>query len=107
MPRSGDYGKRETMLLVFGLRVVARVLAMRAGTCERCGRYASHQITESVRKLSVFFIPVCRVGAAKYQSTCTACGWVTDISRAEALSGTTSGSAPGPQDSPTWIPQDR
>lgn len=62
------------MLLVFGLRVVAHLLAVRADTCKRCGRHATHRITESVRKLSVFFIPVCRVGAAKYKSTCTACG---------------------------------
>lgn len=95
------------MLLVFGLRVVARLLAVRADRCTRCGQHAPHQITESVRKLSVFFIPVCRVGASRYQKTCTACGRVTDISSGEALSRTTFDAAPGPQDSATWTPQDR
>ncbi len=95
------------MLLVFGLRVVARLLGEREDTCERCGRHATHRITESVRKLSLFFIPVCRVGAANYQSTCMACGWVRDLTRADALSGPAFGVAPGPQDSPSWTPQDR
>ncbi len=92
---------------VFGVRVVDQLLAVRVGTCTRCGRHAPHQISESARKLSVFFIPVCKVGAAKYRSTCTACDWVTNLSRAEALSPAAPGSASDPQDSPTWTPQDR
>ncbi len=95
------------MLLVFGFRMVAHLMAERADTCAQCGRTSTHQITESVRKLSLFFFPVCRVGAATYQDTCTACGWVTNIAREDAASQPLTGSAPGPQDAPTWTPQDR
>ncbi len=103
------------MLLVLGVTVAVTVLGVRAAACQRCGQYGEHEITERVRRLSVFFIPMLRLGPAKYADVCTVCGWATPLSadQARGLAGRRPfpgpQDAPSPQDSPTWppAPQDR
>ena len=95
------------MLILFGLRAAVVRLAAPVYTCEQCGNHAPHDVTRRSRKLTLFFIPVCPVGAARYFDTCTACGRVIELSRTQAEAAATQPIAPGPQDSPTWTPQDR
>ena len=95
------------MLILFGLRTALVSLAAPVYTCERCGNHAQHDVAKRIRKLTLFFIPVCPVGAARYFDTCTACGRVIELSRTQAEAAATQPIAPGPQDSPTWTPQDR
>lgn len=95
------------MLLVFGIHSTARLLATLVRTCRRCGNHGPHEIVESVRKFSLFFIPVFRVGAARYFETCTVCGLETPLTEAQARSATPSTQSPGPQDAVRWTPQDR
>jgi hypothetical protein len=99
------------MLLVFGLHTTARVLATPARACHRCGHHAPHQVVEYARKFSLFFIPVFRVGAARYFDTCTVCGFETEQSKAQAQLAKTYTEpvtlSATPQDAATWTPQDR
>lgn len=66
------------MLLLFGLHTAARVLATSQRTCRKCRSHAPHEVVEATRKFTLFFIPVCRVGAARYFDTCTVCGQETE-----------------------------
>lgn len=100
-------GQESTVLFILGLHTASTLLARPAYTCPRCGAHAVHEVTKDVRKLSLFFIPVCRVGAEKYYDICTACGVVTALTKDQAESAHTQPVPSGPQDSPTWPPQDR
>lgn len=96
------------MLLLFGLHTSARVLATAQRLCRRCGNRAPHQIVEATRRFTFFFIPVFRVGSARYVDACTVCGLETELTKAEALSRSSDAPAAGPQDAPVWsTPQDR
>lgn len=95
------------MLLLFGLHTTAHLLATPARTCQRCGHHAPHEVLESVRKFTLFFIPVFRVGAARYFDTCTVCGLDTELTKAQAQSAGTDRETVAPQDAPLWTPQDR
>jgi hypothetical protein len=55
--------------------------------------------------LSLFFVPVLPLGGARYLDECTVCGRLLSISESDAENAVRSTS--GPQDSPTWSPQDR
>jgi zinc-ribbon family len=95
------------MLLVFGLHTTTRLLATLVGDCRRCGQRGPHEIVESGRKLSVFFLPLFRVGAARYVDICGVCGWETELSEAQARSAPVEPRPTSPQDAPSWGPQDR
>ena len=95
------------MLLIFGFHTTARVLATREGTCARCGQHAAHQVLESKRRFTLFFIPVFRVGAARFFDTCTACGLQTELTKAQAQPVSRYPQPIGPQDAPVYTPQDR
>ncbi len=62
---------------------------------------------EATRKFTLFFVPVCRVGGARYVDTCTVCGWETELTEAQARSASHDTSPFEPQDAPAWTPQDR
>lgn len=94
------------MLIVFGIGATLQLLASSIHTCERCGNQATHNVLKERRRLSIFFIPVLTVGKARYLDECTACGRVLDISEADAEAAALRVTS-GPQDSPTWSPQDR
>lgn len=95
------------MLIRFGVRSALVLLAASIYTCERCGPHAQHQVMRrGTQQLTVFFIPVSRIGAVRYLDTCTArqgAGAVEDPGEGRRDPRV----APGPQDSPTWIRQDR
>lgn len=96
------------MFLLFGLRTALVVLATPVYACERCGNHAQHDVTRRVRKLTLFFIPLFAVGATTYEDTCQACGRTSELSRSQAEGVVAPPMrTPGPQDSPTWTPQDR
>ncbi len=106
MPRFAR-GHCNGMLLVLGLRATVRVLARLVGSCGRCGNRGPHEVVESVRKFTFFFVPLFRVGAARYFQTCTNCGLETPLTEAQARSTTPSPHMLGPQDAPRQAPQDR
>src|SRR5215203_2139962 len=83
---TGAAGHEDGMLLLFGLHTSARVLATAQRLCRRCGNRAPHQIVEATRRFTFFFIPVFRVGSARYVDACTVCGLETELTKAEALS---------------------
>ena len=96
------------MLLIFGVRAALVLLATPVYTCERCGTLGEHHVAKRVRRLTLFFIPVCPVGAARYVDTCTHCGREIMLSKVEAERAVHAPvPAHGPQDAPTWTPQDR
>ena len=94
------------MLLIFGIRAVLDVMGTSTYTCERCGQHARHDVLRQRKKLSLFFIPIMTVGRTRYLDECTSCGRALSISEADARAAAR-GVTPGPQDSPTWTPQDR
>ncbi len=94
------------MLLIFGIRAVFDVLGASTYTCERCGQHGRHEVLRQRKKLSLFFVPIMTVGRARYLDECTVCGRTLSVSEADATSVTRPAAA-GPQDSPTWTPQDR
>lgn len=94
------------MLIVFGIGATLQLLASSIYTCERCGNHSTHNVLKQRRKLSIFFIPVLTVGKASFLDECTACGRVLEISEADAEVAAVRVTS-GPQDSPTWSPQDR
>jgi len=95
------------MLLLFGLDSTARVLVTVERTCGRCGHRAPHQVLESTRRFTFFFIPVFRVGAARFLDVCTVCGLQTELTEAQARTAAVAPHPTGPQDAPVWTPQDR
>src|SRR6478736_5934239 len=100
-------GNWELMLLLFGIDTTARLLATPQRACRRCGNHAPHQVVQAARRFTLFFIPVCRVGAARYFDTCLVCGLETELTQAQAHSASGDTEPVGPQDAPTWTPQDR
>lgn len=96
------------MLLIFGVRAALVLLATPVYTCERCGHHGEHQVAKRVRRLTLFFIPVCPIGTARYVDTCAYCGREVMLSKLQAEGAAHAPrTAPGPQDVPTWTPQDR
>jgi zinc-ribbon family len=95
------------MLLVFGLNTTSRLLGTSLRDCRRCGNRARHDVVESFRRFSLFFIPLFRVGAARYVDVCDVCGWETQLTQAQARSAAAGPKPLGPQDAPSWTPQDR
>ena len=104
------------MLLVFGITMTARLLASPVGGCQRCGNRSRHEVLETARRFSFFFIPLFRVGAPSYVDVCGVCGLETPLTEAQARSVPSEASAPfqtpqpapsTPQDAPPWTPQDR
>jgi hypothetical protein len=67
------------MLLLFGIDTTARLLASPQRACGRCGNHAPHEVVEAARRFTLFFIPICRVGAARYFDTCPVCGLETEL----------------------------
>jgi hypothetical protein len=100
-------GHGSGVLFILGLHTASTLLARPVYTCPRCGNHAAHEVTKDVRKLSLFFLPVCRVGAEKYFDTCTICGLTISLTKEQAESARSQPVSSGPQDSPTWPPQDR
>ena len=95
------------MLLLFGIDTTARLLATPVRGCRRCGSHAPHRVDESARRFTLFFIPVCGVGTARYFDTCPVCGLETELTEAQAHSAGGDTQPVWPQDAPTWTPQDR
>ena len=93
------------MLIVFGIRSIVDLMTRLSYVCERCGSYGQHDVLRERRRLSLFFVPVLPLGRARYLDECTVCGRVLSISEADAENAVRT--AKGPQDSPTWSPQDR
>lgn len=78
-------------MLIFGLSARDTLLLTLVFVCDNCGANAAHQLLRRVRKLSLFFIPLIPVGAARYLDSCTNCGRVIDVPRAEAERALASG----------------
>ena len=93
------------MLIVFGIGSRVQLMTALSYACERCGRYGQHNVLRERRRLSLFFVPVLPLGGARYLDECTVCGRLLSISESDAENAVRSTS--GPQDSPTWSPQDR
>ena len=95
------------MLLVFGLTSTSRLLSHPVRGCPRCGNRSAHEVLETVRRFSLFFVPLFRVGARRYVDVCGVCGLVTELTEDQARSPSFEMVSPQPQDAPTWGPQDR
>jgi hypothetical protein len=95
------------MLLVFGLHTTARLVARPVLACPHCGNRAPHEIVESVRRFSFFFLPLFRVGAARFVDICGVCGLETELTEAQVRSASADRISPAPQDAPSRGPQDR
>ena len=93
------------MLIVFGIWSIVDMMTSLSYVCERCGNYGRHDVLRERRRLSLFFVPVLPFGRARHLDECTVCGRVLSISEADAENAVRT--AKGPQDSPTWSPQDR
>lgn len=97
-------------MLILGVHVSRVLLTTLFYVCERCGTPAAHTLSKRVRRLSVFFIPVLPLGATRYVDCCTACGREVEITREQADAALSAPprlpEASGPQDSPSWTPQD-
>jgi hypothetical protein len=65
------------------LGVTEILLSTLVFTCETCGNHAAHQLTKQNRRFSLFFIPLFSVGT-KYLDSCTACGRIIEVSKAQA-----------------------
>jgi hypothetical protein len=95
------------MLLVFGLNTTVRLLGSPSRPCRHCGNNGRHEVVESARRFSFFFVPLFRVGAVRYFDTCTVCGVETELTRAQTQVGPDGHDAIKPQDAAAWGPQDR
>jgi hypothetical protein len=93
------------VLIVFGIGSTVDLMTSLSYVCERCRNHGRHDVLRERRRLSLFFVPVLPVGRARYLDECTVCGRVLSISEADAHNAVRT--ARGPQDSPTWSPQDR
>jgi uncharacterized Zn finger protein len=70
-------------VLIIGLTSRDTLLLTLVFGCEQCGRQAAHNLVKRVRRFTVFFIPLIPI-STRYLDTCTACGRVIDVPRAEA-----------------------
>lgn len=95
------------MLLVFGLTTTARLLGTPTRMCQWCGNRAEHHVVQAVRRFSLFFIPLFRVGDTRFYGRCTACGVDNELTEGKARSAAAHSEAVEPQDAPSWTPQDR
>jgi ribosomal protein S27AE len=95
------------MLLIFGFSMATDLIGTPTQACGRCGHHGEHELTRSQRRLTLFFVPVWRVGAGRYELMCPRCGLVTRLTPDEAQRLGRAPAAAGPQDAPTWTPQDR
>jgi hypothetical protein len=71
------------MLLIFGFRVRAKVLARLLLICRACQRPASQAVLQRVRWFTLFFIPVIPF-SRKSLLQCAMCGHVSEIDPADA-----------------------
>ena len=95
------------MLLVFGLTMTSRLLAHPLRGCPRCGNRSRHEVLETAQRFSLFFVPLFRVGAPQFVDVCGVCGFETPLSEQQARLASSEPESDGPQDAPTWTPQDR
>jgi hypothetical protein len=72
------------MLVIFGIKRMARRLATVFAVCGQCGSPAAQVIVRRSTWFSLFFIPVIPLGS-KYSSTCTLCGAATKLDKEQAL----------------------
>ncbi len=71
-------------MIIFGISSKSYQLAVLSLLCHVCGNTAAHPLRRRVRKFSLFFVPLFKVGSAKYEMQCTYCGARTDLSQEEA-----------------------
>ena len=70
-------------MLIFGLSTKQVLLATLFYVCDVCGNEAAHQLIETVRRFTLFFIPLFPVGT-RYLDTCTYCARTLDVPRDRA-----------------------
>ena len=73
------------MLLIFGTRGYATVLAMVSIVCQYCGVRAAQRVSKRFTRFTLFFIPTFAFGT-RYENTCIHCGRITELSREQAES---------------------
>jgi ribosomal protein L44E len=71
-------------VIIFGISSKTYQLAVLSLLCHVCGNTAAHPLRKRVRRFSLFFVPLFKVGAAKYGMQCTYCGAHTDLTQDEA-----------------------
>ncbi len=82
-------------MLIFGLSVKEALVGTLFFVCEVCGNQAAHQLVRRVRRFTLFFVPLFPV-STRYVDSCSACGRVIDVPRAQAEA------AAGSQPTPRW-----
>jgi predicted RNA-binding Zn-ribbon protein involved in translation (DUF1610 family) len=70
-------------MLIIGFGVTEVLLSTLVFICETCGNHAAHRLVKRSRKFSLFFIPLFSAGT-KYLDSCTACGRILEVSKAQA-----------------------
>lgn len=71
-------------MIIFGISSKSYQLAVLSLLCHVCGNTAAHPLWKRVRRFSLFFVPLFKVGPAKYGMQCTYCGAQTDLGKEEA-----------------------
>jgi hypothetical protein len=72
------------VIIFFGISSKTHQLAVLRLLCHVCGNTAAHPLWKRVRRFSLFFVPLFRVGPATYGMQCTYCGARTELSKEEA-----------------------
>ena len=72
------------MFIIFGYRVITKMLATLSYVCGSCGRLTGHHIHTRWRFFTLFFLPVIPLGRKHYRDLCVGCGQVSELSREAA-----------------------
>lgn len=71
------------MLVIFGTKAYASVLATVMAVCTVCGNPAAQRVEKRVTKFTVFFLPLFTI-STRYAVQCAMCGAISRLDQAEA-----------------------
>jgi hypothetical protein len=92
------------MIILFGFRRKSSRLATIFVMCAHCRTPAAHAVARTRRFFTLFFVPIIPLGT-KYFTTCTMCGYVTQITKEGADQYLASATRPtGPSNGPSGSP---
>ncbi|PSL38498.1 zinc ribbon family protein [Labedella gwakjiensis] len=71
------------MLILFGTRRQATVVALVSFVCRFCSKDVPQRVLRVVNRFTLFFVPLFPV-STRFANECSNCGGTTDISREQA-----------------------
>lgn len=67
-------------MIIIGSKGYLRILRTLTMVCWRCHQAAPHRLIESLRKLTIFFIPTVPI-SRRYRLECVGCGVAQDLEK--------------------------